>query len=112
MRELNRVFDEFDLCNELIANLSAISAKLLEIDADAVLQMIEAAKQGESQRPVMQMVRASMQTLHHGLEFIRCIELTLDYLFIDSYRYEQIFKLFVEMNPQLIDLIVKIVAAH
>ena len=77
--------------------------------------MIEAAKQvpqGESFRPVMQMVRASMQSLHHGLEFIRCIELTLDYLFIDSYRYEQIFKLFVEMNPHLIDLIVKIVASH
>ena len=36
MRELNRVFDEFDLCNALIANLSAISAKLLEIDADSV----------------------------------------------------------------------------
>ena len=53
-----------------------------------------------------------MQSLHHALEFIRCVGLTLDYLFIDSYRYEQIFKLFVEMNPHLIDLIVKIVASH
>ena len=43
---------------------------------------------GETLRPVMQMVRASMQTLHHALEFIRCIGLTLDYLFIDSHRYE------------------------
>lgn len=53
----------------------------------------------ENLKPVMQMVRATMQTLHHSLEFIRCIGLTYDYLFIDSYRYESIFKLFIEMNP-------------
>lgn len=60
----------------------------------------------------MTIVRASMQMLHHSLEFIRCIGLTLDYLFIDSYRYEQIFRLFIEVNPQLTNLIVKIVASH
>lgn len=41
------------------------------------------------------MVRGTLQTLHHALEFIKSIGLLLDYLFVDSYRYEQLFNLFL-----------------
>ena len=56
-------------------------------------------------------MRACMQTLHHSLEFLKGIGLTLEYLFMDSYRCEQIFKLFVT-NKQLMRSIVVIVTEH
>ena len=36
-----------------------------------------------------------MQTLHHSLELVKGVGLVLDYLFVDNYRYVQVFKLFV-----------------
>lgn len=40
LRELNQVFDEFDLCNDLVANLATMAKKLFEIDPDAIKLMI------------------------------------------------------------------------
>lgn len=62
----------------------------------------------DNQKQVMTFVRASLQTLHHTLEFIKCIGLLLDYLFVDSYRYESIFSLFVT-NEQLIPTVIQII---
>ena len=36
LRELNQVFDEYDLCNQLISNLVLTAQKLLEIDPEAI----------------------------------------------------------------------------
>lgn len=44
LRELNQVFDEYDLCNALITYLGAITTKVLEIDPEAIEKMIQAAK--------------------------------------------------------------------
>ena len=44
MKELNQVFDEYDLCNALISNLGNISAKLLELNPDAVQVLISSVK--------------------------------------------------------------------
>ena len=52
-----------------------------------------------------------MQTIHHALELSRSIGLILDYIFVDSYRYEQLFRLFAE-NDLLIPLVSKIVSQH
>ena len=59
----------------------------------------------------MQAVRAFLQTVHHSLEFIKSVGLIFDYLFVDSYRYEQILKLFVE-NGNLIPLTIRIISSH
>lgn len=59
----------------------------------------------------MQMARAVMQALHHSLEFIKCVGLVFDYLFVDSYRYEQLFQLFAE-SPSMLETVVQMVAAH
>ena len=46
--------------------------------------------------------------MHHAQEFTKFIRLIFNYLFVDSYRYEQIFKLFVE-NVKLIPTVVMII---
>ena len=113
MSEINEVFDEFDLCLTLVQNLGTVVAKMLEIDTDAVANMLTCSKhvKNENMKPVLQTMRACMQTLHHSLEFVKGIGLTLEYLFTDSYRCEQIFKLFVT-NKQLMRSIVVIVTEH
>ena len=40
LRELNQVFDEYDLCNALIVNLNAVSSKLLQINTEAMVHTI------------------------------------------------------------------------
>ena len=114
LRELNQVFDEFDLCNALVANLGSLSAKLLDVDADAVKYLTVSARKvalAEHQKPVMVAVRGAMQSLHHAHESIRYIGLTLDYLFIDGYRYEQILRLFAA-NTGLIPAICLLLGSH
>ena len=59
----------------------------------------------------MQTVRAVMQTLHHSLELIKCISLVFDYLFVDSSRYESLFKLFTA-DTQLVTLVVHLIGKH
>ena len=86
---------------------------MLEVETDAIEAMISIARKVEQEnlRPVMQMARAAMQALHHALEFIKCVGLVFDYLFVDSYRYEQLFQQFVE-SPSMLETVVQMVAAH
>ena len=60
--------------------------------------MADCAKKSsqETLKNIMQVVRQCMLTLHHSLEFVRSVGLVFDYLFVDSYRYESILRLFVE----------------
>ena len=44
LRELNEVFDEFDLCNTLVQNLNLVASKLLEVKSEAVAVTIACAK--------------------------------------------------------------------
>jgi len=113
MSEINEVFDEYDLCLTLVQNLGSVVAKMLEIDTDAVASMFACSKQVKSEniKPVIQTMRFCMQTLHHSLEFVKAIGLIFEYLFLDSYRYEQIFKLFVA-NKQLMKSAIVIVTQH
>mmetsp|Transcript_21527 Transcript_21527/g.26473 ORF Transcript_21527/g.26473 Transcript_21527/m.26473 type:complete len:202 (-) Transcript_21527:3290-3895(-) len=113
LQELNQVFDEYDLCNALTTNLVQITTRVLELSADGIQAMTSCARKvGEdSLKQVMTLVRATLQTLHQSLEFIKSIGLLLDYLFVDSYRYEQIFRLFVS-NEQLLPTVVQIVGEH
>ena len=55
VRELNQVFDEYDLCNALINNLGAMTAKLLDLDTEAITILIASSKavDKESLKPVM-----------------------------------------------------------
>ena len=44
MREINEVFDEYDLCSTLVQNLGSVVSKLLEIDTEAVASLIQCPK--------------------------------------------------------------------
>lgn len=111
--ELNEVFDEYDLCNTLVQHLGTIVNKLLEIKTESVMATIHCAKlvEKENLKLMMQTIRAVMQTLHHALELAKGIGLVFDYLFVDSYRYEQVFKLFVG-KKQLVKLVTMLVTEH
>jgi len=110
--ELNQVFDEYDLCNALVANLTAVLERVLDLDPDAVQLFINSARASSAtEKAVLTPLRALLQTLHHSLEFIKASGLIFDYLFVDSYRYEQIFRLFMA-NAQLVATVVKMVTEH
>ena len=47
LRELNQVFDEFDLCNALITNLAQVATHVLELSPDAIHTMTACAKKTE-----------------------------------------------------------------
>lgn len=44
LRELNQVFDEYDLCNALVVNLAQVSARVLDLSPDAILAITTCAK--------------------------------------------------------------------
>ena len=85
---LNQLFDEYDICNSLLLQLSAIQKELLTIDPDATRVLIASARgirdQANSKRAI-QTVRGGLQTLNHSLELIKAIGTILDFLLIDGY---------------------------
>ena len=60
---------------------------------------------------VMQTTRSIIQTVHHASEFIKFIGVILNYLFVDSHRYDTIFKMFLE-NTQLMPNVILVVNQH
>ena len=44
LRELNQVFDEYDLCNALITNMAQVADKVLELSPEAIQAMTGCAK--------------------------------------------------------------------